>query len=240
MKKRVLTILSLLILASAFSTAQAKSTNSTISKAIKDYKQGNYSECYVELVRYSEIDSANAVAYYYLGMAATQLGRREEAISYYEKAISLSPKSNKLNHYATKGKKCLESPESCNNSSNAFEDIYMLNKDNSLFVKDAKAEHEKIQIEHIRREMNRNDAISPDKFKEYKDFSSQAPTNDEIVAALRTLQNAGLSNMMTHNNDLSFLTNSQQQNSIYNLMGNSNMNPQLIQTLLTNSMTQGF
>ena len=240
MKKRVLTVLSILIIASAFSVAQAKSTDSLVSKAIKDYKQGNYSECYVELGHYIEQDPANAIAYYYLGMAATQLGKKDEAISYYDKAIGLSSKSNKLNHYASKGKKCLENPESCNKPSSNIEDIFLLNKDNSIFTKDAKAEHEKLQIEHIRREMNRNDSISPEKFKEYKDFSTKAPTNDEIVAALRTLQNAGLSNMINPTNDLSFLTNSQQHNSIYSMMGSQNMNPQLLHTLLTNSITQGF
>ena len=31
------------------------------------------------------------------------------------------------------------------------------------------------------REMNRNNSVEPQKFKEYKDFSGEVPTNDEIV-----------------------------------------------------------
>ena len=91
------------------------------------------------------------------------------------------------------------------------------------------------------REMNRNDSIDAQRFKEYKDFSS-VPTNDEIVAALRTLQRAGFGNIINNNNyaDLSVLTGNSQQNALYNMMGSSSMNPQLIQALLTNNMTQGF
>ena len=51
------------------------------------------------------------------------------------------------------------------------------------------------------REMNRGNDVEPQKFREYKDFSGEVPTNDEIVAALRTLQRAGLSDIIS--NDLS-------------------------------------
>ena len=94
------------------------------------------------------------------------------------------------------------------------------------------------------REINRNENIPPQEFKEYKDFSS-VPTNDEIVAALRTLQRAGFSDIFSNNyqNDLSLITgyqNPQQNNQIMNMLGNSSMNPQLIQALLTNNMSLGF
>ena len=91
--------------------------------------------------------------------------------------------------------------------------------------------------------MNRNNNIEKEKFKEFDDFSS-LPTNDEIVAALRTLQKAGLSNVGigTNNNfaDLSVLTGNVNKNSMFDLVGNQNLNPQLIQALMSNSMLQGF
>lgn len=85
-------------------------------------------------------------------------------------------------------------------------------------------------------------------FKDYKDFSSQAPTNDEIVAALRVLQRAGLSDLVRGNNvtDLSLLTGNQgynNENAVLNMLtgnGSSSLNPQVIQSLLTNQMSIGF
>ena len=70
------------------------------------------------------------------------------------------------------------------------------------------------------------------------------PSNDEIVAAIRTLQNAGLGNIMnnSYSTDLSMLTGAQnQQFSAFDIMNQgSSINPQLIQTMLTNNMRQGF
>ena len=92
------------------------------------------------------------------------------------------------------------------------------------------------------REMNRNNEIDPQKFKDYKDFSSfnpeGTPSNDEIVAALRTLQKAGLGSNVS---ELSLLTGTPtQQGSIYNMMGNSNISPQIMQALFSNNMSLGF
>ena len=240
MKKSFLILLSLLVVSTTYNKVLAESNYNDLSYAIQMYKQGNYSECFTELEKFIKNDPSNAVAFYYLGMTNAQLGRGEDAIANYDRAISLTSDANKLKHYAEKGKRCIEDPERCQNAiSSSIDDIYILDTVNSLFSEEAKQQHEKLQIENLRQEMNRDNLVEPQKFKEYKDFSS-APTNEEIGAAFRTLQNAGFGNFINHNNDLSFLTNTPQQNSIYNMMGNSNMNPQLIQTLLTNSMTQGF
>ena len=97
--------------------------------------------------------------------------------------------------------------------------------------------------------MNRSRDIQPERFKEHKDFSSMntpatTPSNDEIVAALKTLQNAGFGNILNNNysNDLSMLTGVQnQQFSLLDIMNQGNsINPQLIQTMLTNNMRQGL
>ena len=97
------------------------------------------------------------------------------------------------------------------------------------------------------REMNRSNDIDPNKFKEYKDFSSMnndTPSNDEIVAALKTLQNAGLGNMFNNNNnysDLSLLMGGQSgQYNMFNMMNSSSLNPQVIQAMLTSNMASGF
>ena len=96
------------------------------------------------------------------------------------------------------------------------------------------------------REMNRGNDVTPQKFRDYKDFSSEVPTNDEIVAALRVLQRAGLSDVLNNNvNEMSLLTgnNENNNNAMLNMLmgsGNSSLSPQVIQSLLTNQMSVGF
>ena len=243
MKKKFLTCLAVLLLLSTASAIQAKSvTSSELAEAIKAYKSGNYSESYVKLETVIKNDPANALAYYYMAITAAQIGRRSEAIENYDKAIALSPSNNNLSRYAKKGKRCLEEPEKCQETTfESFEAEFIENKKGPKFSDRVFGEHERLKLENFMREMNRNDAIEPQRFKEYKDFSS-VPTNDEIVAAIRTLQNAGLGSMVNTNYaDLSVLTGAPQQNSMLNMFaGNSSMNPQLIQALLTNNMVQGF
>ncbi len=241
MKKNILTILSILVLSSSIGFAYAKTTNTALTDAIKLYKAGNYSECYVQLEAVVKDDPTNALAYYYMGMTSAQLGRKSDAISNYEKAITLTPKNNNLSRYAKKGKRCLVTPDKCEDSLyDSLEDEFIQNKRGPKFTEEVRSEMERLKIENFMREMNRDDSIDAQKFREYKDFSS-VPSNDEIVAALRTLQRAGFGNIVNNGySDLSILTGNSQQNAMLNMMGNPSMNPQLIQALLTNNMTQGF
>lgn len=242
MKKSLLTLLSVLVLFTTMGIVCAKpATNTDLTSAIKLYKNGNYSECYAKLGDVIKKDPANALAYYYMAMTSAQMGRKDEAISNYDKAITLAPSGNNLNRYAQKGKRCLETPDKCEESLfESMEDEFIQRKGGPKFTEEVQSNYEQLKIENFMREMNREDSIEPRKFKEYKDFSN-VPTNDEIVAALRTLQRAGFGNVINNNYaDLSVLTGNSQQNSMLNMMGGSSMNPQLIQALLTNNMTQGF
>ena len=239
MKKKILTILSILMLSLA---ANANTDNTSIMDIIRLYKAGNYSECYLELENFIKNEPDNALANYYMGMTSAQVGKRNDAISYYEKVLLLETSNNNLYRYAQKGKRCLESPDKCEeNLFGSMEDEFIQNKKSPKYTEQVRGELERLKIENFMREMNRNDSIDASQFREYKDFSN-VPTNDEIVAALRTLQRARLGNVLNNNiADISYLTNDRQQNTMLNLLGSSSMNPQFIQAmLLNNSMTQGF
>lgn len=239
MKKKFLALLSILILSLSVS-AKSDFNSTPIANAIKLYKTGNYTECYVELETIIKNDPTNVLAYYYMGMTSAQLGKKEDAISYYEKVLLLEPNNNNLHRFAKKGKRCLETPDKCENSLyDTLEDEFIQSKKNINSTEEVKSELERLKLENFRREMNRNDSIDANRFRDYKDFSS-VPTNDEIVAALRTLQKAGLSDVVSNNySDVSLLLGNE-QNPMLNIMGSSSMNPQLIQALLTNNITQGF
>ena len=244
MKKKLILFLSIIVIAALQTGVNAKTpVNKDLVTAINMYKVGNYTECYANLNNVIKKDPSNAVAYYYLGMTSAQIGRKQEAIINYERAISLSSTNSNINRYATKGKTCLETPEKCTDSVyTSTIDEFVLNQNSSKFSEEVKGEFEKLKIENLKREINRNKDIDRNRFKEYRDFSSMnetTPSNDEIVAALRVLQNAGFNNVLnTPQSELSLLTGN--NDSLMNLMGNGQVNPQVLQTLLTNNMTLGF
>ena len=161
------------------------------------YKSQNYTECYVKLSDYVLRDTSNALAYYYLAMTATQIGRRDEAIENYSKAMSLAPQNSNLSAYARKGKRCIEEPEACEEAVYDTPLEEFIKRTGNVKISDeVNGQIERLKIDEMKRRMNRFEDIDKETFKEYHDFSSmnnQAPPNDEIVAALKTLQKAGLS-----------------------------------------------
>ena len=144
----------------------------------------------------------------------------------------------------------MTSPERCHEEENVDEfDEFVKKPYGSGFSEAVRSDYEKHKIENLMREMNRKNDIEPQKFKNYKDFSSEAPTNDEIVAALRVLQRAGLSNTVMGNNNLSELSlltggNQNSNDVLLNMLtgrsSDSALSPQVIQSLLTNQMSIGF
>lgn len=233
MKKKLVALLSILVLSSTINFAYSKpSANADLARAIRCYKAGNYAECYTTLKDVIKKDGSNAVAYYYLGMTSAHIGKSEEAIANYERALSLTSPGNSIYAYAEKGKRCLEDPEKCQEptfESSLDEFIQSVSRKN--VSDEVKSDYERLQIEQLKRDMNRDGDIDPQKFREFKDFSSMnnaSPTNDEIVAAIRTLQKAGLYDSFGSSNQM------------FNMLGGAAMNPQVIQTMLTNNMTLGF
>ena len=248
MKKYILVLMTAIICASTVNFACAKTTtsNSALASAIRLYKTGNYSQSYIAFNNIVKKDPSNAVAYYYLAMTSAQIGKKDEAVANYEKVISLSP-NGQLGRYATKGKTCLETPDKCHEeSTETAEDSFIQGRFGTGFSDKARSDYEKQKIENLMREMNRGNDVTPQNFRDYKDFSSEVPTNDEIVAALRVLQRAGLSDVLNNNvNEMSLLTgnNENNNNAMLNMLmgsGNSSLSPQVIQSLLTNQMSVGF
>ena len=234
MKKKLLALLSILILSSTINLAYSKSyNNADLTKAIRCYKAGNYTECYTTLNEFIKKDSSNAVAYYYLGMTAAHIGKSEEAIANYEKALSLTTAGSSIHAYAEKGKRCLEDPEKCQEPT--FEsslDEFIQSVSRKKVSDEVQSDYEKLQIEQMKRDMNRDGNINPQKFREFKDFSTMdntTPSNDEIVAAIRVLQRAGLYDTFSNSNS-----------QMLNMLGGATMNPQVIQAMLTNNMSLGF
>lgn len=255
MKKLLPVITFMVVCALTMNIASARTTtNPALSSAIKMYKSGNYVQTYSTLTDIVKRDPSNAVAYYYLAMTCVQVGRKSEAIANYDKVLSLKPEGI-LGKYATKGKTCIETPDKCHEPQDTQTemDTFIRSRFGNGFSKEAHSDYERQRIQNLMREMNRNKEIAPNKFRDYKDFSSEVPTNDEIVTALRVLQSAGLGDIIGNNNnynsELSLLTGSDDNRNGYDMLnmlfGNNNkqdsyMSPQLIQALMTSQMSASF
>ena len=221
-------------------------SNADLTEAIKLYKTGNYAECYLKLDTAIKKDPSNPLGYYYKAMTAAQVGKKAEAIENYDKTLSLASSRSNLVKYAEKGKRCLETPEQCNIPKYSDEyDQFVRGSVPSGFSEEARGMFERLRIEQMMRDMNRNDDINPQRFREYKDFSSMnspsgVPSNDEIAAAVRTLQKAGLLNFGINSgySDLSLLTGS--NSGMNEMMGLTNMDSRMIQAMMSGGMTLGF
>lgn len=255
MKKTILGLLSVLILITSVNVAYAKvkATSPETAQAIKYYKSGNYTQAYVACSQIVKKDPSNALAQYYLAMTYAQLGKKEEAIYTYDKVIGLSDRSV-LGKYAKKGKRCLEQPSACHEPDvkpieESPEDRFIKGAYGSGFSEKARGVHEREKIENLKREINRNEEMSPDKFRGYKDFSSYAPTNDEVVAAIRTLQRAGIADSVIGNgSDMYNISGAGAQSRNYDIINmlyasggrNADLDPQIIRSLLSTQMSANF
>lgn len=251
MKKNLLTLLSILVLASTIGVAEAKTTaNNQLADGIKLYKSGNYTQCFQELSKYVKKHPDNAIAHYYIAMSAAQAGRSQEAIASYNTVLSLTADTSNIHRYAQRGLICVKDDTKCTGSGGfaSLEEAFILGKFGPNVTEEVRGEIERLKIEQLMREMNHMKEISPDKFKEYPDFSAMnttdMPSNDEIVAAMKTLQKAGFNNMLNNGyaSEISMFTGMQnQQSPLFGLMSqSSSLNPQVIQAMLTNNMMSGF
>ena len=95
-----------------FNSQRAYYPNATTKSIAAKYKMGNYSGCMQEIYSLLKKQPSNAVAYYYLALVNTHLGKKEEAVAAYNKVIALNPNQYLVN-YATKGRDCLTDGPAC-------------------------------------------------------------------------------------------------------------------------------
>lgn len=213
MKKKFVYFIAGLVVLFQASCALASNVTYPVKLAIKKYKMGNYTGCIQDCQNITEISPTNAIAYYYLAMSYAQAGRKKEAIAAYSKALSLS-KDTKLSEYATTGKRCLETPDKCvldtkpnkPNPESETELDKLINKPFTDGLSDSvRKDFEQKHLDSIKNDINNNKDINDYELRKINDASEQIsptdsnekiskkPTNDEIVAALKVLNSAGVS-----------------------------------------------
>lgn len=250
MKKQVFLLGMALLLAGVCVSPVLAGNSQSVQEGIKLYKSGNYSGCIQYLETVLAKDPSNAVAHYYMALANTQAGRVDEAIDHYDTVIRLNSQET-LVRYSKRGKLCLEDFEKCSTTSTLDEFI----RDRQTMTNSVKNTIETQDLDSLRRDINDNKEIDKARLKKFKRFSyndqEAMPTNDEIVAAMQTLQRAGFAPQMSAGySDISGLyassypqASGNAMDNLMNLMskyGGANQNekvdPRLIQTMMTSQM----
>ena len=191
--------------------AKSGALSTPVKIAIKKYKVGNYTGCLQDCLAISKKDPSNSIIYYYMAMSYVQAGKKDAAIRSYSRVLSLKP-NPKLLEYATTGKRCLETPDKCQletttPGSSSDVDKFIARPYSDGLSDSVKADFEKKHLETVKQEINNNDDVDGYQLKQFKDYSKQhsqvevngekiaqkKPSNDEIVAALKVLNDAGLS-----------------------------------------------
>lgn len=181
----------------------AKSTISAPLKvAIKKYKYGNYAGCLQDCENIV-VKNPSAIAYYYMAMSYVKAGKKSEAIQAYQKVLSFKPNA-RLAEYATTGKRCLETPDQCHlEDKSAVKESTELDKLIASPSRDGlsstvRKDFRQIHLNNIKDEINNGKELDDYSFKklnynsEDKKNITKKPSNDEIVAALKVLKDAGL------------------------------------------------
>lgn len=283
MKRKLICLLAVLffltqINSCVFAQKPYKKSNS-LNIAIRKYKRGNYTGCLQDCQTIVQKNPSNATAYYYLAMSYVQAGKKDEAIKYYSKVLSL--KSNpKLLEYATTGKRCLETPDKCSLEPTTQNDMSEIDKFIASPPADGlspavRKDFQQKRLENVKNEINKDKELDDYNFRKFKDSSqnspeidgtkiAQKPTEDQIKAALKVLSDAGVppeqylpyqTNPNYKNPELTELNammgnnNSQNNNAMMNMLpfmlaqdknGSSNLSPQIMQTMILNSMMTDF
>ncbi len=166
----------------------------------------------------------NQVVYYYLGMAYTKAGDKNRAEFCYIKANQFNP-NNTLGKYAARGRACINGAPACYEPTEQKKvqeaqtdlDRFIAAPYGNGLSADLNKEIERKRIERLRKEMNSENELNKYEFKDFKDFSnkkssienntlrllgkttnliaSSQPSDEEVLKAIRVLNDAGLGNI---------------------------------------------
>lgn len=251
LKKIILGLAALAFMAIQTASFADQVSDSTIKSLVSKYKAQNYLGCIQASDKVIQKNPSNIFAYYYKGLSYYQLGKKEEAISAFEKVQALN--SNKtLVEYSKKGIACLETPEECATYGQAQSDLDLFIKSKKFYDKSVQAEVNKKKLDRIRENIN-------DELKN-TDQKSEVPSNDEIANAVKTLAKIGINplaginagyqnpemmqmNMLLGNNNMNNgmgMNNNMLPMLLMNKEAMQNMSPEVIQSMMMNQMAPAF
>lgn len=204
MKKQLVCFIAILALLIQVPSCVFAKVDNVTSIAIKKYKRGNYTGCLQDCQNIVQSHGTNAVAYYYMAMSYVQAGKKDEAINAYSMVLSLRP-SSQLSEYAQTGKRCLETPDRCRLVTNVVSapsttpDIDKLIASPYFESPAVRQDLRQKQLNSIKNDINSDKELDDYSFRKLNkvdpnNLIAQAkPSDAEVVAALKTLKDAGIS-----------------------------------------------
>lgn len=181
-------------------------------EGIKHYKSGNYIGSMEAMKQVVSSDPANLLARYYLAVSYVQLGFKDEAKNEYENIIKLNPNSQVAN-YAKKGLEYLgESPATPSTlpeppKPSTETGTKVTPPVQNQISDQAKEKLINQKLQNVLDNVNKNKQVDPTILKDINDLTnkksqnteSQGPTAEEIVQAIRILQQAGINQNVATN-----------------------------------------
>lgn len=174
--------------------------NATLSSAITKYKRGNYSGSLQELISLTKKDPYNPMVFYYLGMAYTQAGNRQQAINAYETVMRMHA-SEKLTQYATKGRDCLVGGPACYTSEMDYDNIPQDDMDRFInapygngLSKELKQQMKQQELRDIEKRIKVKDVLPDKDIEKIQKFDKNKSDNDVNNEKLAMADNTDVSN----------------------------------------------
>lgn len=277
MKKQFICFIAILTILLQTSICTFAQVDSLTKVAIRKYKKGNYTGCLQDCQYIVSFQPKNAMAYYYLAMSYVQAGKQDEAIKAYSKVLSLkpNPKKTHLAEYSQTGIRCLQTPDQCRlvvkKATPSVDTTVQQMSDLDKFIasppsdglsKSVREDFRQKQLNNIKNEINSDKDVDDYQLNKLNEIGSgikvaqSKPSDDEIKAALKTLNDAGINPYAQTNNyqnsDLSqvnMLMGGSKDNSMLNMIpfmlgqnkdGMNNYSPQIMQAVIMNSMMPDF
>lgn len=241
--------------------------NANLASAVAKYKRGNYSGCLQEMISLVKREPSNPVVYYYMAMAYTQVGKKDQAVKAYEKVMRLNSQKT-LTLYATRGRDCLVGGPTCTASEEQSDDLdnFINSPYGNGFSEEVDTQLKQQQLKNFQKQINKEDLDETDiekiqKFDQKSEvitgekIASNETSNDDILKAIETLKNAGITVSVnayqpSQYDEFSMLmgNNNNNNNSMINMLpylmmqkeSGKDIDPQLIQSMMMNSMLPDF
>lgn len=246
--------------------------NANLNSAINKYKQKNYTGAIQELFSLAQKDPSNPVLHYYLALCYTQVGDTASASAEYDKVLALNPEPGLLN-YATIGKDCLTGGPACKPADGGDSDAldkFINSPYGNGFSADLNNQIDQKKLNKIQETINRKDTLDERDLQDIRKLDQKSQASDEeILAAVKVLQNSGVNitiqpsspypqlaqqqwqdpqfeqmSMMLGNNN-----NNNSGNAMWNMLpmmlaqngqNGQNFDPQVLQSMMMSSMMPDF
>lgn len=263
MKKIACLILCFLISgAYTICAASTKSVTPQVYSGISNYKKANYTGCIQDMEAALKKNPNDVLAKYYLALVYTKIGLQEDAKKYYQQVVDQNSEKI-LTKYSQKALVCLDNPndEKCVKKEKDDDGMSEFIESGEFLHPDLKKSLQKRELKDVKDSFNADQFPDMDNYRFINDAKDRTqPTDAQIAAAVKILAKVGYNpaaqvynNAFINPSAASFNMMNTNQNSNNNFLNmlpylmaqkngtqNSNISPELIQTMLMNQAIPGF